>query len=175
MIDIPYSFRQLIREPQQMARQSQELCFRQQVIYSSRGTQERVHIQRIYFLDKLFIVHEESRSVYIYNASTFNYIIVVHITELEDPRDIVSCNYNQSIYIFEEDCGGKPFRIFRLDTRGHVIRQWVIGKGYGTMSLTYDSNVIVAFNDRTALKEYLCKWTTTSGIGDTYGRRCPGF
>ena len=78
------------------------------------------------------------------------------VSELEDPCDIVSHRLNRCLYVFYRDCDAKPYRIFCLDTTGHVIRQWITGKSYGTISVTHDCNVIVAFSDRTALIEYSC-------------------
>jgi len=66
----------------------------------------------------------------------------------------VSCRSNQCLYIFDRDYDNEPYRIFRLDSGGHIIRKWITGNSYGTISVTYDSNIIVAFSDRSVLKEY---------------------
>lgn len=112
-------------------------------------------IRGLAILDKeLFVVMEDSSEIEVYDSIKFSFIRQWNQKELVNPKDIVSDNRNKCLYI--NDCRDQPeFNEIKIDPYGEVIKKWSTGGNWGeSMSVTYESNIILALYEKSQLHEY---------------------
>ena len=108
-------------------------------------------------LDKeLFVVSSHRSEIEVYDSIKLSFSRQLNVKELFGPLDIVSCNTNTCLYIFDDkDRTGQSKEILRVDPNGKLIKKWSTGEdwGYG-LSVTYESNVLSVVCNKHKLREY---------------------
>src|SRR6218665_985462 len=108
-------------------------------------------------LDKeLFVLHEKSSEVEVYNSNTFLSSRRWKLNDLIQPQDIVSCNGNKCLYIFDyKGFLSSSNEILRVDPHGKLIKKWSTGSNFGySLSVTSESNVILPVYKSKTINEY---------------------
>lgn len=102
---------------------------------------------------ELFFTRRRSSTVQIIDL-TKNALCQWKLDYLKDPRDLRSCERNKCLYIIDWRYKGNSNVIFRVDTNGKLIKNWSIGSQYGRISVTQESNVLLAVHSEMKLNEY---------------------
>ena len=105
---------------------------------------------------ELFVLQEESSEVQVYCLLTFSFSRRWNLGELIKPQDIVSCNRNKCLYIFDyKGYISWSNEILRVDAHGKLIKKWSVGSNFGySLSVTSESNVILPVYKSRTLTEY---------------------
>ena len=106
--------------------------------------------------NELFVVSEKSSEVEVYDSTKLSFSCRFNLMDLFDPNDIVCCNRNKCLYIFDFRIRVQSAKIFRVDPHGKLIRTWLAGDGNieGNLSVTDESNIILTVSNKSSLKEY---------------------
>ena len=107
-------------------------------------------------LDKrLFVASAESSKVEVYDLMNFTFIRRWKLKDLIDPVDIVSCDRNKCLYIYDNKGVDQSKEILRVDPNGKLMNKWSTKDDEGArLSVTKESNVIFAVNNKNKLNEY---------------------
>ena len=129
-----------------------------QSIRTKAAEEVKKSIAGMTILDKeLFVLHEKSSEVEVYNSNTFLSSRRWKLNDLIQPQDIVSCNGNKCLYIFDYK-GFLSFsknEILRVDPHGKLIKKWSTGSNFGySLSVTSESNVILPVYKSKTINEY---------------------
>ena len=104
---------------------------------------------------ELFVLNAKSSEVEVYDSIKFNFSRRWSLRELIQPQDIGSCSRNQCLYIIDSKDKSQSKEILRVDPHGKLIKNWSTGDVYGkSLSVTDESNVILAIYKRNKLSEY---------------------
>ena len=73
------------------------------------------------YLDNImYVVCYESSTIRLYNTDTYSPLdVVINVTGMKDPRDIVVCRYDRQLYVAEYDC------IWRVSVDDHSYVKWL--------------------------------------------------
>jgi hypothetical protein len=104
--------------------------------------------------NELFVVHEKSSEVEVYDSIKFSFSHQWTLKELIDPLDMVSCHINKCLYISDRKSSGVSTEIFRVDPNGKLIKKWSTKIDCGRLSVTFDLNVILVALNQNKLNEY---------------------
>ena len=107
-------------------------------------------------LDKeLFVVSDESSKVQVYDSMKFSFSRRWKLKEFIDPTDIVSCNRNKCLYVFDYKGDHQSKEILRVDPNGKLIKKWSTGDDDGfRLSVTHEWNVVLTVENKNKLNEY---------------------
>ena len=104
---------------------------------------------------ELFVVNGESSEVDIYDAMKFSFSRRWILKELIDPMDIISCNRNNCLYIFDYKGDDQSKEILRVDLSGKLMKKWSTGNNYGRLSaVTNEPSIILAVFNKPVIHEY---------------------
>lgn len=101
---------------------------------------------------ELFIISRVSTNVEVHDAHRLILVRCIELKILEAPWDIASCNINKCLYIMNWKNPSKG--IIRIDRYGNIKNQWSTGSNCGRISITQDSNIILAAYKTDKLIEY---------------------
>ena len=73
---------------------------------------------------------------------------------LINPYDLGYCNINKCLYVMDMTYIEFPKKIFRVDRNGKLLNFWTTRMGYGCISVTFDSNVVMAEYEGHTITEY---------------------
>ena len=112
-------------------------------------------IRGLTILDKeLFLVNYKSSEFEVYDSIKLSLSRQWNLKTLLVPEDIVSCDRNKCLYISDVKGGHQSSEILRVDKNGKLIKKWSTKGGYGQLSVTHESNVILAVCHQNKLSEY---------------------
>ena len=144
----------------------------------TKATEERKkEIRGMAILDKeFFVVSGMSSEVEVYDSIKLSFSRRWNLKELLDPMDIASCNRNRCLYIFDGKGIGQANKMLRVGPKGNLIKNWSTGYDWGHgLSVTHESNVILAVSDKCKLNEYSPdgKMIRTINLSSNAGIRFP--
>src|SRR6218665_1614151 len=101
---------------------------------------------------ELFVVHAESSEVEVYDSIKLSFSRQLNLETLVDPQDLVFCDRNKCLCISNCTVGYRSKRILKVNPNGTLglLRNWPT-EVCGRLSITYDSNVILADSIRNKL------------------------
>ena len=104
---------------------------------------------------ELFVLCEMSSEVEVYDSMKLSFSRRWNLEDTIQPQDIVSCNKNNCMYIFDNRGSLKSNAILRVDTNGTLIKKWATGNHFGySLSVTDEANIILPVYNARALNEY---------------------
>src|SRR6218665_2969873 len=106
-------------------------------------------------LDKeLFVLSKRCSEIEVYDLVKLSFSHQLKLNELIRPLDISSCSRSKCLYIFNGKSIGQSNEILRAEPSGNLIRNWSTGADHGSLSVTVESNVILAVCKQNKLTEY---------------------
>jgi len=78
-------------------------------------------VSGVTYLDNImYVICHESFTVRLYNTDTLSPLdVVINVTGMEDPRDIVVCRHDRQLYVAEREC------IWRVSVDDHSYVKWM--------------------------------------------------
>lgn len=106
--------------------------------------------------NEIFAIRRLANEFKVYGLMDYNLIRTCPVTDLENPRNIVSCSKKKYLYVLDWKYGGLPKEILTVDLNGNLLKEgkWLIADDCGHMSVTSESNVILMLPKRMLLHEY---------------------
>ena len=102
----------------------------------------------------LYVVSQDSNSISVYSAAECVFLRMFRVDRLANPNDIVSCKYNNCLYI----CDWGENRIFRVKVSEETEQMdWSTGRDMGCLSVTNEHTILMAGHLSSKLKEYTPK------------------
>lgn len=119
---------------------------------------------------ELFVVHQFSQEVKVYDSTKFTLIRKWKLEELINSVDMASCSRNRCLYIMDCKGMGRSNEILRVDPNGNLIQKWRTSRNYGRLSITAESNVVLTVSKKHKIYVYsdsgeLIKEIELSGLG----------
>lgn len=102
----------------------------------------------------MFIVHQVSSEVEVYDMINFAFSRRWNFKELICPMDVGACGINKCLFIFDTKGYGRSSEILRVDPNGKLLNKWSTGRDYGCLSVTGEANVIFTVVDKNKLNKY---------------------
>jgi len=117
------------------------------------------HMTGVTYLDNIvYVVCRRSSTIRLYNTDTLSPLyVVIDVSGMKDPRDIVVCRHDRQLYIAEE------YRIWRVSTDDHSYVKWLKTQ-FDLWSLSMTSRRLLVTSDEpptvrqysTTNKQLLC-------------------
>lgn len=103
---------------------------------------------------ELFFTNFKSPEIGIYNMTTLAFIRSFTINDLVNPYDMKYCDKNRCIYIMDARYINRPKFVLKLTSSGELIKCWSTESRYGCISVTFDSNVLLASFEEGRIEEF---------------------
>ena len=103
--------------------------------------------------DEIFATIKKNSEVQVYQRTSLQFQRGFTVEDLKEPRDIVSCSKNNCLYIIDGKPFGQPMEILRVDINGNILKKIWQGNDWGRLSVTSESNLILAVLDKSKLLE----------------------
>jgi len=107
-------------------------------------------VRGVTYLDNImYVVPEKSSTIRLYNTDTLSPLdVVINVTRMTDPRDIVVCRHDRQLYVAEPDC------IWRVSVDAHSYVNW-LNTQFSIQSLSMTSRrLLVTSRDPTTVHQY---------------------
>ena len=103
--------------------------------------------------NEIFVIARIGSKVKVYNRTSLQFQRKFTVDNLEEPRDIVSCARNNCLYIIDGKAFGQPMEILKVDKNGNILKKVWRDSDWGRLSVTSESNLILAVLDKRKLLE----------------------
>jgi len=121
------------------------------------GSTEKSYVEEIYSLavlaNEIFVVTMKNAEVEVYDRTSLQVQRYLTVANLKEPRDIVSCSRNNCLYIIDGKPFGQPMEILKIGIIGNVLKKVWRGNDWGRLSVTRESNLILAVLNKSKLLE----------------------
>jgi len=110
-------------------------------------------VRGVTYLDNiLYVVCEESSTIRLYNTDTLSPLdVVINVTGMRYPRDIVVCRHDRQLYVADKDC------IWRVSVDDHSYVKWLTSQ-FRVKSLSMTSRRLLV----TSMSPTVCQYSTTN-------------
>lgn len=104
--------------------------------------------------EKMYVAGKECSKVEVFDLMNSDFICRWKVNGLKSPGDLTSCTKFMCIYIMDAKYIGESSEIIKLDLNGNIIHRWYVQDNCGCMSVTLESNIIVAAYETHRICEY---------------------
>ena len=93
---------------------------------------------------ELFVTSFKTQDIEVYDLKNLRLARSWRLDHLINPWDLGYCNSNKCLYVMDATCVDTSKEIVRVTLNGKLLKRWTTRMGYGSISATYDSNVVMA-------------------------------